>query len=313
MTGRLLVIGSTNVDLFATVPRHPQPGETLLGRGGERAAGGKGANQALAAALQGAEVSFVGAVGEDDDAGLALSGLREAGVDLGSVWTVSGAPTGLAIITVSEVGENTIVVVPGANAHVGVEQATAAVAAMGQGDILLMQAEVPRATLEAACRAARASGRRIVLNVAPWTALEHDVLTSADPLVLNEHEATLATEELGLSGHGPSGEGSSAQGEDPEGLARALRAAGTPSVVITLGAQGAITADAAATTRVPSPRVTAVDSTGAGDAFTGALAARLLQGDDLTTAVHHAVRVGAYAVQHSGAQPAYPRADAELP
>lgn len=304
MGARLLVIGSANVDLFATVPRHPSPGETLIGRGGQRSAGGKGANQALAAALQGAEVTFVGAVGEDPDAQLALAGLREAGVDLGSVVTAPDSPTGLAIITVSEAGENTIVVVPGANAQVTVEQATAAVGQMGAGDLLLMQGEVPRETTEAAVRAAREAGRRVVLNVAPWMALDHDVLTAADPLVLNEHEAELAADELGLT----------SQGDDPAATARALCGAGTASVVITLGAEGAVVAAGPdEVTRVPSPRVSAVDSTGAGDAFTGALAARLIEGDDLVAAVRHAVRVGAYAVQHPGAQPSYPQADAELP
>ncbi|WP_256841163.1 ribokinase [Ornithinimicrobium cryptoxanthini] len=318
MSPRLLVIGSSNVDLFATVPRHPFPGETLLGTGGARAAGGKGANQALAAALQGANVQFVGAVGDDADAELALAGMRAAGVDLDRVVTVSGAPTGLAIITVSQDGENTIVVIPGANAQVSAEQAVGAVERMGADDILLMQGELPLKSTEAAVRAAGAAGLRVVLNVAPWLALEHDVLTAADPLVLNEHEAQLAVAEFGLA---PEGGG-------PMAMARALRMAGAPSVVITLGAEGAVVASAepasqvsgsrapvsgARVTRLPSPRVTAVDSTGAGDAFTGALAARLLEGDDLQDAAAHAVRVGAYAVQRRGAQPSYPRAGQELP
>jgi len=304
MGARLLVIGSTNVDLFATVPRHPSPGETLIGRGGERAAGGKGANQALAAALQGADVTFVGAVGEDPDAQTALAGLREAGVDLDSVVTVPDTPTGLAIITVSGDGENTIVVVPGANATLAPPAAVAAVEAMASDDILLMQGEVPRETTEAAVRAAREADRRVVLNVAPWMALDHDVLTAADPLVLNEHEAQLAAAELGLT----------PQDGEPASMARALCGAGTPSAVITLGAEGAVVATGPhEVTRVPSPRVTAVDSTGAGDAFTGALAARLLEGDDLETAVRHAVRVAAAAVQRAGAQPSYSRAGDELP
>ena len=304
MGARLLVIGSANVDLSATVPRHPSPGETLIGRGGQRSAGGKGGNQALAAALQGGEVTFVGAVGDDPDAQLALAGLREAGVDLSAVETVPGTPTGLAIITVSEAGENTIVVVPGANATVAAPAAVVAVEALAADDILLMQGEIPRETTEAAVRAARGFGRRVVLNVAPWMPLDHDVLTAADPLVLNEHEAALAVAELGLT----------PDGDDPASAALALCRAGTPSAVITLGAEGAVVATGSAeVTRVPSPRVTAVDSTGAGDAFTGALAARLLAGDHLEAAVRHAVRVGAYAVQHSGAQPSYPTAGDRLP
>lgn len=303
MTRRLLVIGSTNVDLFATVPRHPRPGETLIGGGGRRTAGGKGANQALAAALQGAAVTFVGAVGDDPDAGLALASLRDAGVDLDSVATAAGEPTGLAVITVAEDGENTIVVVPGANATVSVDAATEAVASMADGDILLLQGEVPRETIEAAARAAHDADRRVILNVAPWMALDHDVLTIADPLVLNEHEAQLALEELDLTpAH-----------DSPEAVAEAIAGAGTPSVVVTLGAAGAVLVSDAGTQQVASPRVSAVDTTGAGDAFTGALAARLLAGDDLATATAHAVRVGAYAVQHHGAQPSYPGPGAELP
>lgn len=302
MHGRLLVIGSTNVDLFATVLRHPSPGETLIGSGGERAAGGKGANQALAAALQGADVRFVGAVGADADAELALAGLSEAGVDLDGIVTVSDAPTGLAIITVSQAAENTIVVIAGANARVDADVATAAVDDMSEGDILLMQGELPRETTEAAVRAAGAAGHRVVLNVAPWMTLGHDVLTACDPLVVNEHEAQLAITELGLESD-----------NDPEAMARALLAAGVPSVVITLGAEGAVIAGADSVLRVPSPRVTAVDSTGAGDAFTGALVARFLEGDNLQDATGHAVRVGAYAVQHPGAQPSYPLIDQELP
>lgn len=302
MTARLVVIGSTNVDLFAHVVRHPSPGETVLGDGGGRAPGGKGANQALAAALQGAPVRFVGAVGDDPDAQTAVGSLREAGVDLDAVQVVEG-PTGLAIITVAEDGENTIVVVAGANAAVTPEQARREVDAMADGDVLLLQGELPRATTQAAARAAVAAGHRVVLNVAPWGALDADVLTTADPLVLNEHEAALAVAELGLR----------PADDEPLALAQALVGAGTRSVVLTLGAAGAVVVDAQGAESVPSPRVDAVDTTGAGDAFTGALAARLLTGDDLLTSVRHAVRVGAYAVQRRGAQPSYPSQTADLP
>lgn len=303
MTARLVVIGSTNVDLFAHVARHPSPGETVLGDGGGRTPGGKGANQALAAALQGAPVRFVGAVGEDPDAELALWALREAGVDLSSVRVAPDSPTGLAIITVSDDGENTIVVISGANAAVTAGDTRAAVEAMSQGDLLLLQGELTRATTEAAARAAVEAGHRVVLNVAPWGALDRDVLTAADPLVLNEHEAALAVAELGLR---------PADAAAPS-LAEALVGDGAPSVVVTLGAAGAVVATAEESVTVPSRRVEAVDSTGAGDAFTGALAARLLAGDDLVTSVRHAVRVGAYAVQHRGAQPSYPTLQDVLP
>lgn len=302
MNPTLLVLGSTNVDLFAQVRAHPAPGETVLGTGGTRAAGGKGANQALAAALQGAQVRFVGAVGDDADAQTALASLRSAGVDLGGVEVAPGTPTGLAIITVSDDGENTIVVVPGANATVPPETAEAAVGQLREGDVLLLQGELPRETTQTAARAAASAGHRVVLNVAPWVSLAPDVLRLADPLVLNEHEARSALVELGI-----------AAGEDSAADAEALHAAGVTSVVVTTGAAGAVLATEAGVEAVASPRVRAVDTTGAGDAFTGALAARLLAGEDLSAAVGHAVRVGAYAVQHAGAQPSYPASGQKLP
>ncbi len=299
---RLVVIGSANVDVFARVARHPVPGETVVGDGGDRLPGGKGANQALAAGLQGAPVTFVAAVGADPDAEVALGALRGAGVDLTSVATSAARRTGIAIITVADTGENTIVVLPGANSTVTPDTAVAAVDAMADGDILLMQGELPRATTEAAVRAARAAGRRVVLNVAPWGPLDRDVLTAADPLVLNEHEAVQASDELGLPDE-----------SDFAVTAEAMLAAGVPSVVITLGAQGAVAGHSAQVAAVSSPRVSAVDTTGAGDAFTGALAARLLAGDSLLDAAGHAVRVAAFSVGRAGAQPSYPATDDRLP
>ena len=306
MSGRLLVVGSVNVDLFTHVERHPAPGETLLGTGGERSPGGKGANQAVAAALQGAPVSLVGAVGADADADVALTCLRSAGVDLAQVVALPRARTGLAVITVGADGENTIVVVPGANAEVDPGQACEAIAGLGPDDLLLLQGELRRDTTEAALREAAAQGVRTVLNAAPWSPLDVEVLTLADPVVVNEHEAVLAARELGL---GPE----AATADEPVELAAALLRAGLRSVVITLGGAGAVVAREDAVTAHPSPRVDVVDTTGAGDAFTGALAARLLRGDDLATATEHAARVGAYAVQGAGAQPSYPGSGAALP
>lgn len=297
--GRLLVVGSTNVDLFTAVPRHPSPGETILGTGGQRVPGGKGANQALAAALQGADVTFVGCVGDDADAGIALGGLAKAGVDLSMVCTAADRATGMAVITVEEGGENTVVVVPGANDSVTPEQATEAVADLGEEDCLLMQGELPRETTERAARAAIASGCRVVLNVAPWMALDIDVLMAADPLVLNEHEAAQAVAELGLADLGQQ------DASHPEELIRGLYAVGARSVVLTLGAAGALVDDGSLT-RVPSPKVTVVDTTGAGDAFVGVLAAQLVAGLRLDQAVRYAARVAAHTVQRAGAQPSYP-------
>jgi ribokinase len=301
-SSRLVVIGSANVDVFARVARHPVPGETVVGEGGDRLPGGKGANQALAAGLQGAPVVFVAAVGDDPDAEVALGALRGAGVDLTSVSRAADRPTGVAIITVADSGENTIVVLPGANSTVTPDDAVAAVGAMTGGDVLLVQGELPRATTEAAVRAAHAAGHRVVLNVAPWGALDHDVLTAADPLVLNEHEAVEASAALGLPDDG-----------DFAVRAGAMIAAGVPSVVITLGARGAVAGQGERVDAVGSPRVPAVDTTGAGDAFTGALAARLLGGDSLLDAAAHATRVAAFSVGRVGAQPSYPSTEDPLP
>lgn len=300
---QLVVIGSVNVDLHCAVARHPVPGETLLGTHSRRRPGGKGANQALAAAVEGVSVKFVGAVGDDVDAVLPLNALRSVGVNLDGVAIVSGTPTGLAIVTVSQNGENTIVVIPGANAAVTPETAMSAVASMARGDVLLMQGELPRETTTAAIRVAGSQKHRVVFNAAPWIALPPDALTQSDPLVVNEHEAAQAVQSLDLQ----------TSGSEPNSLAKALVSAGIRSVVVTLGARGAIVATRDAIHHEPSPKVKSLDTTGAGDAFTGALAARLLQGEPLTSAVRHAVRVGAMSVQYEGAQingqPTHPAKD----
>lgn len=302
MGARIAVIGSTNVDLFARVPHHPQPGETVLGSGGDHAPGGKGANQALAARLQGGEVSFVGAVGADNNATVATERLRQAGVDLRHLAAQEDTATGMAIITVAEGGENSIVVIPGANASVTPAAAEAAIHALSAEDIVLLQGELPRETTEAAIRLAAEHGNRVVLNLAPWGPLDPDVLRLVDPLVVNEHEAASVATALSLE-----------VSDDPSELAAELLGAGVRSVVLTLGAHGAIAADDSGVHSLPAPAVRAVDTTGAGDAFTGGLLARLATGDGLVAASTHAVRVGSYAAQHPGAQPSYPDGDAQLP
>lgn len=301
MTGTVVVIGSINVDLFAHVRRHPVPGETVLGTGGERAPGGKGANQALAARLQGAAVSLVGAVGDDSDAVVALGMLRQAGVDLSRVRTLSDHPTGLAIIAVSDDGENTIVVVSGANAAVPEEHALHAVGLLHDDDVVLVQGELPADLTATTIRAARERGVRVVLNLAPYVELPDNVLCLADPLVVNELEASAVARQLGLDTRSGT---ATAQG---------LLDHGIPSVVVTLGSCGSLVGDATGITPLPAVRVSATDTTGAGDAFTGALLARLAAGDSLMDAARHATRVGAYAVQRRGAQPSYPATEDELP
>ncbi|MEV0949602.1 ribokinase [Promicromonospora sp. NPDC050249] len=300
---RVVVVGSVNADLLTQVAVHPAPGETVLGRSMSVLAGGKGANQAVAAARLGAEVAFVGAVGDDSFAGQATAGLRAAGVDLSALTTVPG-PTGIALVTVSADGENSIVVISGANATVEADTVSAHAATVAGADVVVLQGEIPRAATETAARLARG---RVVLNLAPVIELSADVVRRADPLVVNEHEARLALSLLG---------GQAVPDDDHAAAARALTEAGVSSVVITLGSAGAVVATRSGdgeVAAVPSPKVSAVDTTGAGDAFVGALASRLAAGDELLDAARLAARVGAYAVTGIGAQSSYPSSTDALP
>lgn len=294
----ITVVGSFNADLTVNVERHPDPGETLLGTGGVTTAGGKGANQAAAAARLGAAVAMVGAVGADANAAVATAILRESGVDLTHVEE-AGAVTGLAVITVDAGGENTIIVVPGANAAVGAEYVERHAEPIAAADVVLLQGEIPA---DGFARAVELARGRVVINLAPVIDVPRDALLRADPLLANEHEAGLILEQLGLGGGG-----------SPEEMAMRLEQAGFTSVVLTLGPAGALVCDGAGVRRVASPRVTAVDTVGAGDAFAGALCHRLVQGDSLDAAAAFAARVGAYSVTKPGAQPSYPAASDPLP
>ncbi|GAP78698.1 MULTISPECIES: ribokinase [Brachybacterium] len=298
--GTIVVVGSVNVDLLAQVQRHPRPGETLHGTGRQMLPGGKGANQAVAAARLGARVAMVGAVGSDVQAEAALSALREAGVDLGHVAEIEG-PTGLAIVTVAEDGENSIVVIAGANDAMDAGRVRAAAEVISAARIVVCQGEIPRDGIEAL--PALVTGR-FLHNPAPVMELDPAVLRASDPLVVNQHEAGLVLAQLAPDEDAP---------EDPEQILRALRAAGIPSAVLTLGADGSLVAEQGGVRRIPPAPVEAVDTTGSGDAFIGALALGLARGDDLTTAARLASRVGAFAATGEGAQPSYPTAADALP
>lgn len=298
--GTIVVVGSVNVDLLAQVRRHPRPGETLHGTGGQMLPGGKGANQAVAAARLGARVAMVGAVGTDVQAEAALSALREAGVDLGHVAEIEG-PTGLAIVTVAEDGENSIVVIAGANDAMDAARVRAAAEVISAARIVVCQGEIPRDGIEAL--PALVTGR-FLHNPAPVMELDPAVLRASDPLVVNQHEAGLVLAQLAPDRAAP---------EDPEAVVGALRAAGIPSAVLTLGADGSLVADQGGVRRIPPAPVEAVDTTGSGDAFIGALALGLARGDDLATAARLASRVGAFAATGEGAQPSYPTAADALP
>lgn len=291
MAGTVVVVGSINADLGVEVDRFPQPGETLNGRGGVLAPGGKGANQALAARLQGAQVSMIGAVGDDAAADAALRFLREAGVHLERLHVESGA-TGIALVMVDAAGENQIIVIPGANASLSPDRVEQWLDQTGD-EVVVMQGEIPVETIDHV--AARTKGR-LVLNLAPVVGVRRETILRADPLVVNEHEARLALRLLD-PGH-------PAIDEEQE-LVSELMGQGCPSVVMTLGSRGALVGDASGILEVASIRVEAVDSTGAGDAFVGTLAADLALGKNLQAACRHAAAAAASTVEHRGAQSSY--------
>lgn len=298
--GKVTVVGSINVDQVVRVDRHPVPGETLLGSSLSLLPGGKGANQAVAAARLGADVSMVGAVGDDAVAALATTLLLDAGVDLQAVTTVDG-PTGLAVITVADDGENTIVVIPGANGSVDAKAVRAEAQRIAEASVVVLQGEIPADGIAAAAQLATG---RILLNLAPVVQIDAAVIRSANPLVVNEHEGELVLAQLAPGGAVPAGD---------DELVAALRAQGIASVVLTRGPLGAICSDGAGTFSAPAPSVSAADTTGAGDAFVGALSARLAAGDSLHDSSVFAAKVGAFAVQGHGAQSSYPRTSDVLP
>jgi ribokinase len=272
--GRVLVVGSLNVDLVTSVEAHPRPGETVIGSGLDRYAGGKGANQAMAAARAGSvEVAMVGRVGADEGGTLYRRRLERAGVDIAAVVVDEVEPTGHALIVVDEGGENTIVVIPGANGRLS-QQDLGALCECRPGDVVLLQLEIPLPVVAEAARVAHDRGARVVVNAAPYASLPPDVVALADPLVVNEHEAAALADAGGVPG----------------------------SLLVTFGAHGASWDGVGYPAHtVPTHRVR--DTTGAGDAFCGALAAALAAGADRAGAMETALAAGAAAVQHHGAQP----------
>lgn len=301
----LIVVGSANVDVTLRVERRPGPGETVHGADPVIGAGGKGANTAVAAARLGTvRVAMVGAVGADDGGALLRESLEAAGVDTANLRTVD-RPTGGAYITVTPDGENAIVVVPGANAEVSEVDVRYARERIKYARVLFSVLEVPMPAVRAAVACAEEFGVRVVLNASPVAELDPETLGMLDPLVVNEHEARWMVGGGGVDGRVSADSGSAvdaASSTDLEALAGALLKLGPRSVVVTLGADGALVVDRSGTVHVPAPQVEAVDTTGAGDAFAGALSASLAAGEQLVDAARIAVRVAADAVTRPGAQ-----------
>ena len=290
----LLVVGSANADLVIDVERRPGAGETVLGSDLAVHPGGKGANQAVAAARLGARTALLARVGDDAYGRLLLDSQRAAGVDTVGVL-VGGAPTGVALITVDPSGDNSIVVSPGANGRLTPQDVMAAGCLFQTSRVVSAQLEIPLETVVAVA-ASLAPGSRFVLNPSPPRPLPAVLLAACDPLIVNEHEAKVIL-------------GASAMSGEPEDWARILLAKGPRSVVVTLGAEGALVASAEGVERVAPVKVDAVDTTGAGDSFTAALAWKLGTGSSLAEAAAYAARVGAVAVTRRGAQESFPTAD----
>lgn len=301
---KIVVVGSFNMDLVVRMPAIPRPGETLLGGVFATYPGGKGANQAVAAARLGGQVIMVGRVGADAFGDQLLAVARGEGIDTRFVGVDPHAATGVALIEVDAQGQNSIAVASGANFTLTAADVAAAFAQIEQIDLLVMPLETPLETILIAAKLAHKAGARVVLNPAPAQHLASELLKNVDVLIPNEHEAALMA---GIEIHSP--------GDARRAAAHLLRS-GPGSVIITLGSQGALIAEAGEPepiyTQVPAFSVNPVDTTAAGDGFVGALAVALGEGRALPTAARFAGAAAAISVTRIGAQPSLPaRAEVE--
>ncbi|GAA1220464.1 ribokinase [Rhodoglobus aureus] len=287
----IVVVGSANIDQVFRVDRIPSPGETVLSHGVSTALGGKGQNQAVAAARAGVETTFIGAVGADSFGEMVRSGLSDDAIGVAQLRT-SVKPTGTALIAVDGTGENTIIVEPGANSEVAA-LTSADVEAISAASALVMQLEIPLATVVEAAGIAQAVGTRVILNAAPIQELPQGLLDTLDVLIVNEHEAAELARYNGLA-------------PELDGLGERLLAL-VPTVIVTLGSKGASLHRAGSEeVVVPAHRVTAVDATGAGDTFCGAFAAGIVEGMLADDALRFAVAAASISVESHGAVPSIP-------
>ncbi|MBO9997704.1 MAG: ribokinase [Cyanobacteria bacterium SID2] len=288
----VVVFGSLNLDLVAQTPRLPVVGETVLGSHFLTASGGKGANQAVAAARLGASTAMVGCVGNDRFGEQLLAGLRESGVETQGVRVDENTHSGVAVVSVDQQGENTIVIVPGANGQVGEVDIEQLKVLLPDATTLLLQLEIPLPAVEAAARVARDAGVTVVLDPAPVPEdFPEDLYSLVDILTPNEIEASQL---LGVPVH---------DRETALAAASAFRRRGAKTAVVTLGARGLAYATATESAFVPAFAVEAIDTTAAGDAFNGALAAALDRGLPWTDALRWGAAAGALSTTQAGAQP----------
>lgn len=287
---RVAVVGSVNTDLVLAVPHHPGSGETVLATSLTTTAGGKGANQAVAVARHGIHAALIGAVGDDGNGHGMLEVLAGAGVDVESVETIKGVPTGLAVVEVDAAGENRIVVSSGANAAITPRRLSEQLDRIGPRAVLT-QLELPTPVVAAALAAGRARGALTILNAAPVNDAASSLIRQADVLVVNEHEAGQLLDTPAPHDH-----------PDALAAAHALSRRGPGTVVITLGPAGVVACDADRDYALPAVEARVVDTTGAGDAFCGGLTAGLARSDPLWSALDGALRAAAVAVSTVGAQ-----------
>lgn len=297
MPNQILIIGSSNTDMVVKTDKLPAPGETVLGGTFLMNPGGKGANQAVAAARLGGRVTFVAKVGGDIFGQQAIDGFQHEGIDTTYVLTDADHPSGVALINVDAAGENCITVAPGANTHLQPTETEAALQGTTPDTLVLLQLEIPLLTVEYVVRQGAARGLRVILNPAPAQSLPNDLLTHLFLITPNETEAELLT---GIH---------VTDQPTAEQAAQKLCELGVKNVVITLGSKGAYLHTNEERQLVTTPRVTAIDSTAAGDCFNGALAVALAEGQSLTQAVVFACKAASISVTRMGAQASMPMRD----
>lgn len=291
---KLIVLGSVNADHVLRVEDFPRPGETVIGHGYQVLPGGKGANQAVAAARLGADVGFIACVGDDDFGVRILERFRDDGIDTAAVMVVPDTPTGIALIQIAAGGENSIVVSPEANGCLTPDVLEPRLELLRRADTLLMQLESPLATIELAARKARECGVTVVLNPAPAQPLADSLLADVSVITPNETEAELLTGVRVVTE------------SDAMRAAGVLHGKGVETVIITLGGNGAFLSTVGVSRRVAGYAVAPVDTTAAGDTFNGALVAALQQGLDMAGAVRFAHAAAAISVTRLGAQTSIP-------
>ncbi|HMA09524.1 MAG TPA: ribokinase [Ramlibacter sp.] len=293
MTARIVVVGSANTDFVLRMPQLPSAGETVLGNEFRLVQGGKGANQAVAAARLGAQVTLVARLGTDSFGKEALAVYQNEGIDTSFIVQDDHAHSGVALIMVNERGENLIAVAPGANGQLTPEDVMAARAVIEQANCVIVQLEIPLEAVEAAVHLARLSRVPVILNPAPARRLPSELLRSVDYLTPNETEAAILAGEQGATA-------------DMDSLVRLPSVLGVPRLVVTLGSRGACILEGGQPVQVPAFAVSPVDTTACGDAFNGALAVALARGESLISAVRYANAAGALAATRPGAQPSLP-------